>query len=384
MDAGISPGDRGGLVGRAKAMILSPRDEWPRIEAETETAQEVFLHYAVPLAAIGPVAQLIGSQVFGYSVLGISYRPGLVASISTAIISYVLTLVGVLVLSLIADLLAPKFGGVSSRTNAMKLVAYGATASWLAGVFGLIPSLALFGLLGLYSLYLYYTGATPMMKVPLDKAPGYTAVTIVCAIVLMLIVAPISAAVTGLFGAGAIGSVASGGDTVTLPGGATIDPDAADKFGKQMENMASGKVKPIEAATLQEFLPAEVAGYRRTASETVGMGQMGSTAEATYSAGDKSFKLKVSDLSALGALAGMGAALGVEQSREDADSYEKTGTFGGQMQSEAWNKTTSTGKFGVVVANRFMVEADGQANSIDELKQAVAAIDQSDLEDLVK
>lgn len=382
MDAGIGPGDRGGLVARAKAMILSPRDEWPKIAVEPDTAQEVFLHYAVPLAAIGPVASLIGGQVFGYGALGFSYRPGLVGALSTAVISYVLTLVGILVLSLIADFLAPKFGGVSSRTNAMKLVIYGTTASWLVGVVGLVPSLALFSLLGLYSLYLYYTGATPMMKVPLDKAPGYTAVTILCAVVLMLIVAPITAAVTGLFGVGAIASVADHSGSVTLPGGGTIDAGEAEKFSKQMEGMANGKVKPIEAATLQEFLPATVGSYRRTASETVGMGQMGSTAEATYSAGDKSFKLKVSDLSALGALAGMGAALGVEQSREDADSYEKTGTVGGQMRSEAWNKTTNSGKYGVVVANRFMVEADGQANSVDELKQAVAAIDQDDLEGL--
>lgn len=381
----LGSGGGSGLVDRAKAIILSPREEWPKVAAEGKIAQEVFVGYAVPLAAIGPVASLIGGQVFGYGAFGISYRPGLVSAISTAVISYVLTLVGIFVLALIADFLAPKFGGTSNRTNAIKLVVYGTTASWLAGVFGLIPSLAFFSLLGLYSLYLYYTGATPMMKVPLDKAPGYTAVTIVCAIVLTLIVAPITAAVTGLFGAGVLSSVAaSDGGVVTLPGGGTLDSSSAEKFGKQMEGIANGKVTPVEASRLQEFLPASVGSYQRTAVETVGMGQMGSTAEATYSAGDKSFKLKVVDMSALGALAGMGAALGVEQSRQDANGYEKTGTVGGQMRSEAWNTSSSSGKYAVVVANRFMVEADGQAGSVDELKQAVASIDQGDLEDLAQ
>lgn len=381
---GVGNNRRGGLIDRAKAMILSPRDEWPKIAAEPETAQEVFTHYVMPLAAIGPVAGLIGSQVFGYSVMGITYRPGLMGAITTAIISYLMTLIGVFVLSLIADFLAPKFSGTSSRTNSMKLVAYGATASWLAGIFGLVPQLALFSLLGLYSLYLIYTGATPMMKVPLDKAPGYTAVTLICAVVLAFLVAPITGLVTGLVGAGALSSVAASdtGGEVTLPNGNTVDTGEIEKFGKQMEGIANGKVTPVAGARLQEFLPTGIGGYQRTAVETVGMGQMGSTAEATYTSGDKSFRLKVIDMSALGALAGMGAAMGVEQSRETADSYEKTGTVGGQMRSESWNKTSSRGKYAVVVANRFMVEADGQANSVDELKEAVAAIDQDDLEDL--
>jgi hypothetical protein len=71
--------------------------------------------------------------------------------------------------------------------------------------------------------------------------------------------------------------------------------------------------------------------------------------------------------------------MGVEQSREDADSYEKTGTVGGQMQTESWNKTSNRGKFGMVVGNRFMIEADGQAASLDELKAAVATVDQGNL-----
>ena len=35
-----------------------------------------------------------------------------------------------------------------------------------------------------------------------------------------------------------------------------------------------------------------------------------------------------------------------------------------------------------MVANRFMIEAVGDANSIDDLKAAVAAVDQGKLEDL--
>ena len=100
------------------------------------------------------------------------------------------------------------------------------------------------------------------------------------------------------------------------------------------------------------------------------MGAVGSEADGTYTAGDNSFHLKIVDMATLGAIAGIGAAMGVQQNREDADSYERTGTVNGQMQSESWNKSSSRGKFGVVIANRFMIEAEGKAASIDELKAA--------------
>ena len=63
---------------------------------------------------------------------------------------------------------------------------------------------------------------------------------------------------------------------------------------------------------------------------------------------------------------------------------ERTGTVDGRMQTEKWNRRESRGSFGTVVANRFMIEAEGEAGSIDELKSAVAAVDQSALAALGK
>jgi hypothetical protein len=71
--------------------------------------------------------------------------------------------------------------------------------------------------------------------------------------------------------------------------------------------------------------------------------------------------------------------MGVSQSREDADGYERTGTVNGRMQTEKWSKSTGSGKFSVVIGNRFMVEAEGSAASIGELKNAVASVDQGAL-----
>ena len=96
------------LVDRGKAIILKPTEEWPRIAVETDSQGDILRNYVVPLAAIGPVAGLIGSQLFGYGALFVSYRPSIVSSLVTALLSFVLTIVGVFVLAAIADWLAPK------------------------------------------------------------------------------------------------------------------------------------------------------------------------------------------------------------------------------------------------------------------------------------
>ncbi len=372
------------LVDRAKAMILTPKEEWPRIALETAPQGGILKSYVIPLAAIGPIASLIGGQVFGYGALGFSYRPPLIGAVVSAIIGFVLSIVGVVVLGMIADALAPKFDGQRNKLAAFKFVAYSYTAAWLAGIFGLIPSLAFFGLLGIYSFYLLYTGITPMMKVPEAKAGGYLAVTILCAIVLYAVVGVFVGKTTSLF----LGNPMNSADNelsgkLTVPGGGSVDLDKIQRATKQMEAAANGKAPPVAPDRMKALLPETIGSYQRTATEGVGAGPMGSTAQGTYTSGDKSFTLRIADMSALGALAGLGSAMGVEQSKEDANSYERTTTVNGQMQTEAWNKATGSGKFGTMVNNRFMVEAEGSAGSIDELKQAVASIDHDDLADLV-
>jgi hypothetical protein len=52
-------------------------------------------------------------------------------------------------------------------------------------------------LAGLYGLYLLYLGLPKLMKAPKEKAFGYTAVTILCAIVLFIVVGAITGAVAG-------------------------------------------------------------------------------------------------------------------------------------------------------------------------------------------
>ena len=177
------------LVGRAKAILMNPRQEWPVIEKETATAAELYTGYIVPLAAIGPVSRAIGFSVFGVN-LGIlgSWRVSPANAVGGAVVSYVFTLVGVWVLARVIDALAPKFGGQSNSVQALKVAAYSATAGCLAGVFALFPPLSILGVLGLYSLYLLYLGLPVLMKSRPDKAMGYTVVVVIAAAVIFAVI----------------------------------------------------------------------------------------------------------------------------------------------------------------------------------------------------
>ena len=191
------------LVERVKRILVSPKTEWEVIDAEQTTPAELYTRYILPLAAIGPIAQLIGYSVFGVTVPFVgTYRVPIGSAITQALVSYLLTLAGTYVLALIIDALAPTFNGQRSQIQALKLAAYSLTASWVAGIFALIPGLRILTLLGLYSLYLLYLGLPVLMKTPREKAMGYTVVVIIAAIVLSLVIGAIAGVFMKIPGAG--------------------------------------------------------------------------------------------------------------------------------------------------------------------------------------
>jgi hypothetical protein len=187
------------LIDRVKNILLTPREEWPRIAAEPATVQSLYLRYVVILAAIGPLATFVS-----LAVLGLGYGVG------AAVFAYLHALVGVAIVALIVDALAPRFGGTRDYVLALKLTAYSLTALWVAHVALIIPVAgAVIALIGLvYSLYLFFLGVPVLRKSTAEKALPFTIVVIVCAIVVMYLIGLIARAL-GL-GFGAAGPVAVG------------------------------------------------------------------------------------------------------------------------------------------------------------------------------
>jgi len=180
------------IVARAKAILLTPKTEWPVIEHEPGDPAYLFSNYVAILAAIPAVCGFIGASIIGISVPIVgTVRVGIVSGIASALVQYVLAFVMVYVMALIIDALAPTFKGQKNQANALKLAVYSMTPVWLAGVFSLIPGLRLLSILGLYGLYLLWVGLPPLMKAPPEKSTGYAAAIVVCAIIISLVIGAI-------------------------------------------------------------------------------------------------------------------------------------------------------------------------------------------------
>jgi hypothetical protein len=77
----------------------------------------------------------------------------------------------------------------------LKVAAYATTAWFVAGVFQLLPQLALVRVLvSLYSVYLVFSGVPIVMKPSKDQAMGYAIVAVLGAIVVALLVLAIHTA----------------------------------------------------------------------------------------------------------------------------------------------------------------------------------------------
>lgn len=379
------------LTHRAKAIIIRPKEEWPVVEAEPRTTKELFTGYAMILAAVGPVCQLIGGQLFGFGALGVTYRPSIVGALIQSIISYGLSLVGIFVLARIVNALASTFNSVANKSNAFKLVIYSSTAAWIAGIFFLIPSLGFLAIISLYSFYLLFTGLPVLMKTPEQKVMPYLISTIVASIVLFLVVGAVVGAITASFvnlGSGYEDKIEG---EMTVPGVGKVDigkltaaSAQMEAAAKKMENAAqSGDSTAISAATLQALLPARIGRFARTEVESSSMAA-GAHASARYEAGDDNLQVEVTDMAIAGAFAGLGAALNVQSNKETAIGYERTQTVDGRIVSEKWDKESREGKYMTTLANRFMIEASGRVANIDELKGAVDAIGPDKLAALAK
>jgi len=179
------------LIARVQGICLKPKEEWVKIKGEPTPVMNLFMQYVIPLAAIPAVAQFIGFGLIGVRVpfFG-NLRLPLGTSLFRALVTYVLTVVSAYVAGIIVNALAPTFASKQNMENAMKLVVYSMTPAWIAGIFNIIPSLAvLAGLAGLYGLYILYLGfKAPMMETPQDKAVPYLVVSIVVMVGLWFVI----------------------------------------------------------------------------------------------------------------------------------------------------------------------------------------------------
>lgn len=393
------------LITRVQNVLLTPKTEWPVIAAEPDTVAGLYTRYILILSALGPVATFLKLSLIGTSTFLGAYRMGVGAGLSMLVLTYVLGLVGIYVLALIINALAPTFGGQKDSVQALKAAAYGSTGAWVGGLAQVIPWIGwLIALaLAIYSIYLLYLGLPHTMKAPAEKAAGYTAVTIIVAILLYWVTFAI---VGGIIGRGMWGGYGGApvtvGDSSFEPGspGAAMEEWAKnmEKAGKQIEASANanqgapsseavgafvgaiaGGVQGAALSTdeLKAYLPETLAGLPRTslsAQRNAAMGFEVAEARAEYSDGSgRNLQLEINDTGGAQGFMALASWANVQEEREWDGGYEKTYNVDGRIVHERWDRGSNSGEYSVIVGKRFAVELSGQAPSIDALKGALAS-----------
>lgn len=178
---------------RAKEVLLRPGKTFEVIKDEATTSRDLIFGYLVILAIIPAVASIIGMSAVG------TFRLPLVNSLSMAVVQYVLTLIGIYILGLIINALAPSFSGVKNEVQALKIAVYCATPSLVVGILYIVPALNVLVIIaGLYGLYLLYLAIPIMMGCPKEKALGYTVVVIIVDIVVSIVIANLVSLIPGV------------------------------------------------------------------------------------------------------------------------------------------------------------------------------------------
>lgn len=397
--------DRAALLQRVLDILMRPRDTWLQIDAEDGNPARIYLSYLVFLAAIPAVAGFIGYSLIGVGAFGISVRVPVVQGLVSMVVGYVLSLAMVYVLALIANMLAPRFQAQQDMGSAFKLVAYASTAGMLGGVFSILPSLAMLGLLAaLYSVYLIYSGIPVLMKAPQEKAVGYTAALVVCGILAGIVVGLATSLVTpgarglgaGMAGMGDTGSVAMKvpGTDIKIDTGrleeasrkmeeaqAKGDTQAAAKAATEMMGAALGGKggEPFAPKLLRDTLPERVGDLPRTAIEArseSAMGMQFTHVSAQYTHEDKELEIQIQDLGAVPALrmAMAGWATTTAES-ENADEVERIYRQGDTTIKESYRKDGSSSDVALMLPNGVMVQAYGRL-PVEDLKRHLLPLGQ--------
>lgn len=408
------------IVERIKNILLTPKAEWPAIAADPAPAASIYQGHVLLLAAVSAIAGWLAWAFLGS--ISNAFGFGSNFFLVSAVLSFVLTFAAVFVSAWLADTLAPNFGGSKDSLQALKTVAYSWTASWVASIAAIVPVIGwLIAIAGVvYAVYLFYLGCQHTLKIPADKAAGFTAVVIILTIVLMFIISSITSSVAGMIAGRSMAGRASAqveaaaeaataaaeraseaAEAAANAGGSSADAAragaAAAAAGAAAASAAlgalAGKAGAVPHAALstddvKSFLPEAIGGMKRTSLEVSRnqvMGMQISEGKANYDAGDGNrIELSVVDsggASGFLALAGGAVSMGEQESQSD-HGYSRTRRDGSRWSHEEWDGASKRGEYQVFVADRFIVKAEGNAANIDQIKGVVAGVDLVRLESL--
>jgi hypothetical protein len=434
-------------LNRIKNILLTPKTEWPAIATEPTSIAQLYIGYVVPLTAWAALISLARLTLIGTRIpFGDLVKAPLSAGLGLAAWTFVGSFIGLFLVGLIVNFLAPTFGGTRDQTQALKVAAYCLTPAYVGSVLSLSPVLS--GVLQFvvlcYGLYVLYLGLPVVMRAPKERALGYTATVVVCTFILGIVfsfaaialgIVGHSAGLTGnnaaaedqsaaILGNGvgnmlgtdakgkagisaALSNLIKAGDQSAAPAStpgdnglqhaapANTPAESGQNAGAAVGGLlgalggALGGDHPKQAVdfkSLTPVLPPDLPGMKRIAASGESQGAMGiktTTANGTYQ--DNSggtVHVEISDMSALSGLMGMAGALVQNTTSESDTGFERDQVIGGRTMHEKYDATSKHGDITVMVAKRYQVEITGDGVGMNTLEQAAGRIDFAHLESM--
>jgi hypothetical protein len=248
------------------------------------------------------------------------------------------------------------------------------------------------------------------MRNPPEKSAGYTALVVVCAIVIGFVISMIAGLITGPAMMASMG----GGNAIVIDRDGTAGKldefakkmdeaskrmEAAQKSGdpnKQMEAamgalgtaFSGGKgVDPVQIDQLKPMLPATFAGLPKTdesAQRSGVQGMMTTKVSGTYAdtGSGKNVQLEIDDTGGAAGLMALASFMGVQGEKQEGGRTERTRKEGNRMIHEESDKGANQSKYTVVLGERFVVSAEGNNVDLDTLKSAVGSLNLGKLESM--
>jgi hypothetical protein len=179
------------ILTRIKNILLTAKSEWPVIAGEHTSLVQLCVGYVAPLTAWAALMSLVHLTLIGTRLpFGTLVRAPLAGALSLAAWTFVASFIGLFLVGLIVNVLAPTFGGTRDQTQALKVAAYSLTPAYCGSVLALSPVMP--GLLQFivlcYGLYVLYLGLPLLMRAPQTRALGYTATVVACCFILGLVI----------------------------------------------------------------------------------------------------------------------------------------------------------------------------------------------------
>ncbi|MCS6948102.1 MAG: YIP1 family protein [Steroidobacteraceae bacterium] len=394
---------------------MTPKTEWPVIAGEPASIANLYTGYILILAGVAALGYFLGLLTAGFGVL--SFSAGF--SLRMAIGAFVGSLIGVFLMALLIDVLAPAFGGQKNLVQALKTAAFAATASWVGMLGYIVPIVGtLIALAGaIYSIYLLYVGLPHTMRCPADKAGGYTAVTVIIAIVAGVLLSTLVGRFGGapLIGGLGAGSAAVGAREVRIDPNSSLGKmeqwaEQVEQASKQLEQARkSGDPQATAAAAgavlgaalgggdaaveslpperLRDFLPESLGGLSRrsiSVDRNAAFGFQVSTATASYRGDTPGAAIEIEsvDSGGAGGLMALAGWAAIEMDRETDGRRERIYRDGARTIQEEWDPQNRSGRYSVILGQRFIATARGEDITLEQLKTALGSLNLDALESL--